>query len=353
MWTFRDVVKELGSLDTLLEQQPVPSSAIIPKGRNVVQIDGEVCAWSPLAANQIRQKLGISENLEKNLPEEFLETLWQARMEYETRQPSNARCLPPLLKVSVHDGQVVGFADASLVTLSNTQIIEAIGEVIDKYSTHGAEATLAGDTKPAAWHLTLIFPSECVEPREGDIVQGGLTIKHSAAGLHGTQVRNYLHRLVCGNGSVAPICIDSKQLRIRRRREDEFADQHVIDKLRLVVDQGMREVKTKLEAVAGLAKEKVNAVETLNQIALKHRVRKKVTDRLLSALHEDEAGPVSGSEATMYDVWNAITRVTTHNPGDLLRESVRERLSLFSGVYSQQAIHTCPVCKRILEPSKN
>jgi len=355
MKTISNVFTELQGFDASLEQQLIPSSTIIPRGGELIQIDSRDYTWSALAAKQIRHRCGILGRLEKNLPSEVVQTLWQARVQHETKQPQESRCLPGQLKVSILDGRVVGFVDAGLVTLSNAQVVEAIEEATSQLPLHKAEVTLSGDIQAAAWQLKVIFPFQSVEieSQPGDIIRGGLIIKHSAAGLHGTQVRNFLHRLVCSNGSTVPICADNKQLRIRRRREDQFADQDVIEKLRLVVGQGVRELDAKLKAVAGLAEKKANAVEVLKQIALKYRVRKTVRDRLLSALQEDEFGPVDESTTTMFDVWNAVTRVTSHDTKNLLRDGIRDRLNLFTGVYSQQSIHTCPTCNRILEPSRN
>lgn len=335
-----------------LERQMIGSSRIVPKGGEIVTIDGQDYSWTEAAAKLIRQNYGITVRLEKKLPDEVVQTLWKARVQYESSQSGDKRCLPPLLNAYLSAGQVVGFANAELVTLSNRQVIEAIEAGTSQLSMKEATATLSGDTLAAAWELNVVFPFVRVQPRKGDFVLGGLTIKHSPAGLNGTQVLNYLYRLTCRNGSTVPICTGSKRLRIRRLREQQFADQEVIDRLGQVIAQGADEIDKMLTAVANLDSQKVDPIETLNQIALKHRVSNSVRNRLLEALSRDEAGPVARDRASMYDVWNAVTRVATHDR-DLLTDSVQERLSVFSGAYSQQSIHTCPTCRRILEPSKN
>ncbi|MCA9233514.1 MAG: DUF932 domain-containing protein, partial [Planctomycetales bacterium] len=273
-------------------------------------------------------------------------------MQYESQQPPHKRRLPNRLRVIFRQSKIVGFSNPALLTLRSSQVIDAIEQSTDKLPMQRALVHEPEKLDAAAWQLKLSFPFKQIEPRAGDIVEGGLSIRFSAAGHYPIQVRNWLRRLWCSNGSSVPICVDSVQLRIRSRRNEQLADQEVLKKIRQVVAQGVNELDEKLQAVAALAEQRVDAERLLSQVAQKNRLSRLATNQLLRALHEDEGGPLQG-KGTRYDVWNAVTRVATHEQAYTLKQSVRNRLDLYSGCFSQQGIHLCPSCQRILEPSRN
>ncbi len=353
-----NLVQTLGmirNLDVDVEQITVPMTEIAPQEKHSIDLSGKNLLLSEDASAHLRSLYHYPSVLDKRLSIETKQLLWRDLLQYEAIRQKNQQGKAPKVKVAIRDGSVIGFSDPELVQLKNSQIVDALETTLEKNQLpfDDAQVQIDGRITAEGWHLKLIFPFCHKEVRQGDILHGGLSVRFSASCLFPTHVENWLYRLWCENGSAVPICQDGQSVRIRRIKNKNFGEQHVLGRFRQAVGQGIRELDTKLEAVKAFNDKKANARQLITEVATKNRVSGKVQKELLEALDKDQDGILPHGGGTHYDVWNAITRVATHGSADLLRRNVRDRLSLYSGAFSQEDVHVCPQCQRILEPSRN
>ena len=113
------------------------------------------------------------------------------------------------------DGRVLALTPSTLVTLSNDEVVQLIEQTIP--------ADIMSETLCArlfltqtAFELDLYTRQLPVEPRPGDVLYGGVSIRHSQAGCSPTAVLGYIHRLVCTNGMTQRVCLDGKPARTKR-----------------------------------------------------------------------------------------------------------------------------------------
>jgi hypothetical protein len=177
----------------------------------------------------------------------------------------------------------------------------------------------------------------------GDIVEGGISVRHSAVGKHGTQVHSYLHRLVCDNGLLVRVCDERRSLRVRRLHSTGFSPEAQLRRIEIILRQAWNQLEAKLAGLRALVERSVNPRQMIEQLCLRQGFSNRIRDALIDALDHDETGLVP---ATEFDVVQAIARLTTHRQD--VREPIRERLFALAGALSQRYVHTCPHCHSVL-----
>jgi hypothetical protein len=244
----------------------------------------------------------------------------------------------------MNDSEVIGFSDPKLIGLWGTEVLEATFDAIPEgVKTEFAELearrfNLTSDVL----ELDVTTPRASVEVKVGDIVAAGISIYHSSSGMFATQISTYLHRLACKNGMLVPVCRNDKRLRIRRLDGLRFSKKEMLENIRRISQIAWDELDFKLQALAELTNNKVDAEAVLADLVKRMHLNKKVGQALRQALHEDELGV----DESQLGVINALSRGATHYSGR--NRNLRRRLMEASGVLSQEQVHRCPTCLSII-----
>ncbi len=326
-----------------MTHETVTPEQIRPSGLTTVSIHGDPFKLSRSAAEELRSRLGIPANflsrLESPTAKQVVEELWRRQSISNSQRP---------LVVSRQEGMVIAMSEARLARLGNEQMVDVIRTEIQR----------SGLTLPTVRRFTILpnkdftlgitFPAIAAEPRVGDITQAGLHVEHCPTGQSPTSVNGYLYRLVCSNGAVAPICLGSKKIRVRRHYDK--GQEELLARVRMVTRKALGQVQAKVDELNSLAQTRVNPEAELRQIARSSRYNRLITSELLTALHRDEAGTPGD---TLYDVFLALSRVATHFD---LNDRMRRQMLRFSGIYSQtNHVRRCPHCRSVLstDPDQN
>ena len=245
--------------------------------------------------------------------------------------------VPSHMKAIIHDGDVLlGVADPDLALLNSAEVLETVLDALppdlDREHLEVVNFRSNGELRVA-----VSTPQIVGEPRVGDIVQGGINVRHSPVGGFATQVSSFLFRLVCQNGLLVPTCQHEHRLRIRRAAEENAAT--TLEKVREVAGIAWTELRSKLDAVQRLAQETVTDPEGLiRAIARQSGLSRRVAAQVISALNVDELG---GGDS-LFDVINAFARIGTHS--ERLSSGRRRMLQELSGDLVTERINECPTC---------
>lgn len=178
-----------------------------------------------------------------------------------------------------------------------------------------------------------------LETVKGDVMNGGIRVEHSITGMYPTKVCAYMFRQTCSNGAIT---MDTIQSWSRRNSGDSLLSwaREVIPQVEKAFGmendrlKKLREIKIEKEASA-----------VLNGILEADGVPKALREEVRNAIIDTEV-------ATLYDVYNVLTRVSTHStffekhPGAMRAlETVAGRLSLNPRL--------CTTCHRKLPTVKN
>jgi hypothetical protein len=234
--------------------------------------------------------------------------------------------------------QIIGYDDPNLLKISPVRLMEIINsslpvglsaEQIDVSRLHNTDTTLS---------LSCYSPQIGIEPRVGDIINGGVDVHHSTSGEFGTQIRVYLRRKICQNGACTHICEDRKHVHARRLSSGKFDENDMINQLERLLIVAWRQIDLKLEATKNLLNKKRVSTEFLNQQRTRFSLNNRILRLIERAVTQDEIGPTG----TQYDFFNAISRVATHDDSLSLRQ--QRRLMFMGGEFSQQDVHKCSQC---------
>ena len=244
----------------------------------------------------------------------------------------------------LNNSEVVGFSDASLLSLSGTEILEAaFGVMPESFRTELDQLEVRRFRSASdILELDVTTPRASVELRVGDIAAAGISIYHSSSGAFAAQISTYLHRLACTNGLLVPVCRNDKRLRIRRLDSSLFSKTEMLANIRRISQIAWDELELKLHALAELSTNKVDPEAVLADLVKRMHLNKRISQALREALYEDELG----FDGSQLGVINALSRVATHHLG--LNRLLRRRLMEASGVLSQEEVHRCPTCLSIV-----
>lgn len=343
---FKDIDEAFDDLVRSTEgitHETVAPEQIRPSGLATVSIHGDSLKLSRSAAEELRSRLGIPANflsrLESPTAKQVVEELW--------RRLSNSNSQRPLV-VSRQEGKVIAMSEARLARLGNEQMVDVLRSEIQRGSLASPSVRQFSIRPNRDFSLGITFPAIAAEPRVGDITQAGLHIEHCPTGHSPTSVNVYLYRLRCSNGAVAPVCLGSKKIRVRRHYDK--GPEELLERVRVVTRKALGQVQAKVDELNSLAQTRVNPEGELRQIARSSRYNRRITSELLTALQRDEAGTPGD---TLYDVFLALSRVATHFD---LNDRMRRQMLRFSGIYSQtNHVRRCPYCQSVLstDPDQN
>jgi len=285
--------------------------------------------------NQFAQAAEIPKPFFRRLPVDLRSITFNRLFEKNV----SSRKIGPELRVNLNKNmQVVGFDDPKLLRIGVDKLMKAVcSSLPDGLS---AEQIEVGNYtfSPNRLHFSCFSPMEPSEPQPGDIINWGIDVLHSLAGDDGTKIFCYLRRLICKNGAIAHICSEDRQLRARRLNTGRFHAEHVSNQIRRLLSEAWVQSKHKLSTIKTLLDtDKVN-LEFLRQQRTRFSLNNRTLESIEHALYEDEFGETN----TQYDVFNALSRVATHDNQLSFRQ--KRTLSRMAGEFSQQDVHKCKNC---------
>jgi hypothetical protein len=176
-----------------------------------------------------------------------------------------------------------------------------------------------------------LVTNKSFQPVDKDTLFGGIQIRNSILGKETVEVSPYVFRQWCTNGAITSESLG----RFTRKRRD---DDGIGDWMSEIIEGASGSLDHEFERIRQLTQVSVKGhlAEVLNGIRHDHGIPKKVMEDI-----QDEA--TAANAQTMYDVWNAITRVATHS--DSLTAMSATRLQGIAGHVAKQN-EVCPNCFR-------
>jgi len=193
--------------------------------------------------------------------------------------------------------------------------------------------------------VSIIAPALSCEPRKDDIVAFGVNVSQSRDGA--VQVQATAFRLSCSNGAVNRIC-DGRHHRIRRLVNRPERQRDFLRRIVLFTEEAWGQWSHQAEELARLNN---SLMEQDDFSALRSRLRqapfflslrvvKQVLERLEIEASQHQGGP------TLYDLWNAMTFLGTHQRR--LSRTYRTRLRFGAGEFTRHESRVCSACRQLV-----
>lgn len=303
-----------------------------------INIGGREFTLAESAETQLARFAGIPSEFFKGIPPKLKAINFNTLFPEEITSSMTNR-----FKAIVKDNTLRGLTDESLIILpAHTVLTNILNNMPEKFN---GELDIKGFSQSeGSFILNLTTPKFTAEPRKGDFLCGGISIRHSAIGEFSTQVSTYIHRLACKNGMVVPICENNRQLRIRRLDVMKFSRDDLLNRISYLSNLAWNELEKKVEIFSTLQNVKIDLDAFIRKLATIHHLSKKIVKAVIEALYEDELG----QENSLYSVVLAFSRVATHRL-DLLGPFEGNQLMRLSGLLSQERhMKECPYCHSLL-----
>lgn len=285
--------------------------------------------------------LGIPTPYVSTLPEPLRSGLLQHHLDARDFLPTSIRA-SGAVSVVAREGKFIGFSRGDLVHVDLPEVITAVADECDRkglnLKVHRA------DLDNSLCQIELVSPETTNEPSPGDVLMGGVALSFSPVGDRATTIETFLYRLICRNGMVHRVCVENRALTRTRRLPVSHPEARSLQVRQLhdltsgVVDK----LQAHLADVSALREEHLEDPSQFLAQMLRHaRLWSRTTaDRLHAAWR------VEGAEPTAYGVFNALTRVASHDQefGQRLRRS----LSALAGLLSHRRTHICPRCYSVV-----
>ena len=244
---------------------------------------------------------------------------------------------PENIRLAYDDkGKILSITAADLVCLSNSEIVPIIKSALPPNIMSQTLCTRL-EIAPTEFELSYHTEQLPTEPRKGDVLYGGISIRHSQVGTIPTVVLGYIHRLVCENGMTQRVCLDGRPARTRRCNTAN-SKRAVQESVKEQLIYGWSQLHDRLEGIKELTKHKLDTDRLPESLRRRWSINKKLADEIARALQSDELDRTY----TEYDLVNALSRVATHSRN--LASRYRRHLSLAAGMFAQRHVHQCPTC---------
>lgn len=239
------------------------------------------------------------------------------------------------LRFFLRDGVVIGAHANRPKYYSNLQMVEAAEEVIGSSNVigyHQASTTLERSR-------VAIVANRSFEPiaGSGDMLYGGIQFENSIIGEQKIQITPYIFRQWCSNGAYS-----SENVGQWSHRNDETHD--IREWVKSSTDLALQALDTEFGRIQQLTEKSVEGhpIEALRSLFVKFGIPARTQQEIVQAAEgqHDGAGP-----RTMYDLWNAITRVATHSTKLSVASSCQ--LQFVAGQVSRE-VDLCPQCHQLV-----
>jgi len=275
------------------------------------------------------------------IPPDLLENLGKGLGGLVFKQLNNikrrSRGAPENIRLAHDDrGNILSITPAALVCLSNSELVPVIKSVLPS-SIISQTLYARLDIAPMEFELSYHTEKLSTEPRKGDVLYGGISVRHSQTGIRPTVVLSYIHRLVCENGMTQRVCLNGRPARTRRCNTSN-SKKAIQESIKEQIIHAWSQLHERLEGIKELTKHKLEVEKLPESLRRRWSINKKVADEVAHALQSDELGRTY----TEYDLVNALSRVATHSRS--LAPRYRRHLSLAAGMFAQRHVHQCPTC---------
>jgi len=220
--------------------------------------------------------------------------------------------------------EIIGFGDPNRNTMTNLSLFQKMEAAL-------GTVTEVEDAKINFFDSTFtIIGDQAVEPKQGDIVKGGIRAYNSVVGRYEPTLSLINYRLVCSNGMVAPDHTSQIGFKVRETTTVEDVVRALWGDVGVFLNQFKDTVNVTLN---GHLDDEVLA-SLFDQYGIPVRARKHVMDLIA------EHGAV-----TLYDLLNHITYVGTHH---VHSGGSTHRLQEVAGRIAQSRVDVCSGCHRPL-----
>lgn len=327
--------------ERIREEYAQMHSCVVPTGSIRMAKTGHLCTAKnefPFRCEGMEQfagKIGIPKQFFKKMPPDIRALLFNRCFQMAV---SDGKFGADVRINLDRDKQVVGFDDPNLLRISPIQLADVICSSLPKSLSPEQVSISRFSSTPRRLCISCFSPKIISEPRPDDIINGGVDVNHYLAGNKETQVSCYLRRLVCENGATTHVCGENKNLRARRLRNGRFDEQDMLNQIGRLLEEAWGQLQEKLDAVKALLEKKRVPIDFLRQQRTKYSLNNKILEAVEEAIHRDELGTTD----SQYDIFNALSRVSTHIPNLTFRQ--HRTLSRMAGEFSQQTVHKCDKC---------
>lgn len=245
------------------------------------------------------------------------------------------------LRIVHSANSVVAITSPDLACLSNEVLV---GVIRDAWPTGiSSETVSVSEFRLSETEFELSFHTDKLvsEPRRGDILRGGISIRHSQAGLSPTTILSFVYRVVCANGLTQRVCLGGKPARTKRCKASN-SSQQTLDSIRSQIAEAWSQLDERMEGFKKLLEHRLELNALPEMLRRRWSINRRLAEAIASALAEDELGRTF----TEYDLVNALSRVATHSD---LAPRYRRHLSLAAGLLAQRHVHQCRTCGSWLE----
>ena len=175
-------------------------------------------------------------------------------------------------------GKIISVTRADLTCLSNGQVADAVQDALPAHISSETLSVARLDLVETEFELTCHTEQLATEPRPGDILHGGISVRHSQVGLFPTVVLSYVHRLVCSNGMTQRICLHGKPARTKRVKAGN-SPERMLEAIRRQVRQAWAQLQKRLRGIAELLKHPFEAEQLSDGLRRCRRRRENVPIR--------------------------------------------------------------------------
>ena len=285
-----------------------------------------ITTLSPAALGNLLAYIGFPRAYLKKLPKEEATQLVLPHLNYWYGNELSGKILRLL---TIEDTAIMAIPKSNFKHVKISQVIKAVENVLgDK---------IAGYHKP--WTGATAFNFSVLTPREVEVAKdhtynAGIRIRHSLTGEVATTVSPYLFNQWCTNGATTEHALPGWK---RRNQKEDIGIwlQRSITGASKLFDQEV----DKLQELCGIKVEKETSKildSVLEQSLVPRALQKVVRNTLID----------DGAES-MYDIYNILTKVDTHNNFDDYPNS-RGVLDRVAGHLAHNA-KLCPVCHKQMQ----
>ena len=234
-------------------------------------------------------------------------------------------------------GEIVSIAPATLATISNQDIAALFEETLPSHIPSQTLSVASLSLSDSEFELAFHTKAMVTEPRPGDVLHGGITIRHSQAGTCPTVVLGYIHRLVCSNGMTQRVCLRGRPARTKRCQADN-SSAPTLEVVKVQLRQAWDQLQERLDGMRSLLEHRMDGNGLPEGLRRRWSINRDVATEIAQTLQGDELGRTG----TEYDLVNALSRVATHSQSLAPRYS--RHVSLAAGMFAQRHVHQCPMC---------
>lgn len=235
-----------------------------------------------------------------------------------------------LIRFLEKDNEVVGVSSKAVQIVSPSELINDVETVVGKENILGYHLPYA-DLDFIKIPVVLKLNKDILVD---DVFHGGIYVQTSLLGTRPVEISGYLCRLVCSNGAISTTLIQKWS----RRNLQYSASQWVKDAI-ASVQAGL---EAEFESIKRLTEVKIDnhASATLNSIfddfSIPATLRKEI-----------ETEVVETGAATMYDLYNSISKVATYSEKFDTNPYMGRSLQMVASEVSKHA-SICGTCHRVL-----